>query len=380
MTCPQCGSALPDGASLCPECGAPSVQARSNHALQPLDSEVSVPLAEANLLRLRRNYDRATAKCVEVLRKYPNNASAHSLLGDIYRDQSTYSEALAWYKLAAQLDPAGTADRQKIEQVEAQLASQQEMRAAEAPVLKRVLSRARGKLPFGLMLGLMLGCVVLGALIALSLGRGATRAEMLPGMRTPRVLEPQAGVGRQEQYHAPGGPIEQPQASPTAPGVSEEPVVYSSGREPAPTPSVAAINPADRERALLEALRAGAESEELMVTVDSVTADPRDGGATLAITVQDAIASADNRGLVLAKCLRMAELALAQDSTLTRITVRCSAPVPEEGGLQQEKVVLVGDVDPTALREAAGRDLTIDDALGLFTGAPWWHPRMRPAS
>lgn len=379
MTCPQCGSALPDGVSLCPECGAPSVQARSNHLLQPLDSDISVPLAEANLLRLRRNYDLATAKCVEVLRKYPNNACAHSLLGDVYRDQGAYSEALAWYKLAAQLDPTGAADRQKIEQVEAQLASQQEMRAAEAPVLKRVLSQARGKLPFGLMLGLMLGCVLLGALIALSLSRGRTPSQMLPATRAPRVLEPGMGVGSAERYHPAGSRAEQPQAGPPAPGTSEERVVYSSGREPAPAPA-AALNPADKERALLEALRAAADSDGVMVTVDSVTTDPRDGGATLAIMVRDAVASEDNRGLVVAKCLRMAELALAQDSTLTRITMRCSAPVPEEGGVQQEKVVFVGDVNPTALRQAAGRNLTIDDALALFTGAPWWHPRMRPAS
>ena len=375
MNCPQCGGALPDGASLCPECGAPVVQARSNHAPQPLDSEVSVPLAQANLLRLRRNYDLATAKCVEVLRKYPNNASAHSLLGDVYRDQGLYSEALGWYKLAIQLDPADIADRQKIEALEAELRSQQEKPRADGPIWRRVFEAARAKVPFGLMLGLMLGCIVLGALIALSLSRGATSLQTPPGIRTPRVLD--SGVSVRAEPDQPRRRPEESQPRTTA-AAPPEPIVYSSGREPAPAPATPPINPADKGRALLESLRSAADAEGLMVAVDSVAIDPRDGGATLGITVRDAVASADNRGLVLAKCLRMAELALAQDSALTRITLRCSAPMPDEAGVQQEKLVFVGDIMPSALKAAAGRNLTIDDALGLFTGAPWWHPRMRP--
>jgi hypothetical protein len=358
---------------------------------EPPDKGISILLAEANLLRLRRSFDLAVAKCVEVLRRYPNNASAHSLLGDIYHDQGLHADALGWFKLALDLDPASVADQQKIEQVEAELASPCAP-PTESPSrgdrLAQRLGLARAKVPMGLILGLMLGCVLLGALIALSAGRDATRMASFQGSETPRMLDPRSAPVE-------NAPAEQRVRAPEPSRAGGEPMMAAGTAEPAPppegiaylpskapAPQVAIANPATKEQGLLAALRAAAEQEDVRVAVDSVVVDPRHATATLGIGVRDVVAGASNQELVLQRCLRIAELAASYDDTLTRITMRCSAPVPYEGTVQREELVFVGDVNLAALRQAAaaGRSLTMGEALKLFIEEPWWHPRMARSS
>jgi ribosomal protein S27AE len=374
MRCPQCGSGLPQGVTLCPECGARVMQEHTNRIPEPVEGEIRTILAEANLLRLRRQYDLATAKCVEVLRRYPNNPAAHSLLGDIYRDQSAYADALEWYRLAAQLDPSSALDAEKIQEIEARLQAAKEPAATRARAWRGAWSRLRARPPIGLILGAILGCVLVAALIALSMERGTTRSVMLGSMRVPRV------VGAEERAGPPpAGGLASTRAEP-APGATSserrEPAVYSAGKQPVPSSSSAGANPIDREQALRNSVVSAAQAEGLMARVEYVTFEPRDGGATLAIVAEDIVASPDNRAIVLQKCLRIAELAAANDESLTRITVRCAAPVPGVGGVQKVEVVFIGDVNPQSLRRAAGRDLTIEQALALFSSPPWWHERM----
>lgn len=62
-------------------------------------SAVHALLAQANLNRMRRQYDEAIDCCVSVLRAQPANQSAHVLLGDVYRDQRRWDDAfngMAW--------------------------------------------------------------------------------------------------------------------------------------------------------------------------------------------------------------------------------------------------------------------------------------------
>ncbi len=81
-------------------------------------------MAEANRLRARRDWAEAESGCIEVLRADPNNIHAHSLLGDIYRDQRRIDEAAQWYQLAVDLDPSSIADRTKLKETEDDLARQ----------------------------------------------------------------------------------------------------------------------------------------------------------------------------------------------------------------------------------------------------------------
>lgn len=64
-------------------------------------------LAQANLARIRGQWDEAVEACVRVLRSDPGNADAHALLGDIYRDQGALDDAIQWYRMASDLRPSG---------------------------------------------------------------------------------------------------------------------------------------------------------------------------------------------------------------------------------------------------------------------------------
>jgi hypothetical protein len=376
MNCPQCGGGLPDGAGICPECGAPCREARPGDPPQAFEAELLVQLAQANLARLRREYEPATAQCVEILRRYPNNAAAHSLLGDIYRDQGLHADALGWYRLALQLDPDSTADHRKIRGLEDKLArlGRADVGGPGGSLWRRLSSRVRARLPLGLVMGIAVGGLVLAALVVVSAGREATRAGMLEVERMPHLLTPPEYELTRAPAAAPARP--EPSAPAKPPGAGNKPIVFIPGGKP-PEPAPAHdIRHANREQQLLQALRAATQAEQMMVAVDSAQVDPRNGSATLGITVRDALANAENRPRILQKCLRTMELAVAHDSRLAHITVRCQAPLVGEDGVQREELVLVGDVEASALKGAVGRNLTFEEALKLLAEPPWWHPCM----
>ena len=68
----------------------------------PADEAVML-LAEANLLRTWGQHRRDDRVCTRILRLDPNG-STHSLLGDLYRDEGNYREALGWYKQAVNIN------------------------------------------------------------------------------------------------------------------------------------------------------------------------------------------------------------------------------------------------------------------------------------
>ena len=74
-------------------------------------------LAKANLARIRGQWNEAVDTCVQVLRTHPGNADAHSLLGDIYRDQGAIDDAIQWYRMAADLRTTGP-DGEKLRKLE----------------------------------------------------------------------------------------------------------------------------------------------------------------------------------------------------------------------------------------------------------------------
>lgn len=117
MICPHCGAEISDDSRFCPECGAPLQEELSGAEELAMEREVYSLLATANLYRIRGLWQEAENKCIEVLRRYPNNPTAHSLLGDIYADQGRWEEASEWYELAVELSPASTVDRKKLERV-----------------------------------------------------------------------------------------------------------------------------------------------------------------------------------------------------------------------------------------------------------------------
>lgn len=117
MICPYCGVEIPDNSHFCPECGAPLGENSGEVQGVEIERETYSLLATANLYRIRGLWQEAEKKCVEVLRRYPNNPTAHSLLGDIYADQGRWEEAKEWYELAVELNPSSQVDKRKLERV-----------------------------------------------------------------------------------------------------------------------------------------------------------------------------------------------------------------------------------------------------------------------
>lgn len=121
MNCPLCLQSVQGGQAFCPNCGARLAEPGTQTALEAAQDPTYGALAFANLMRLRGDWEGAREKTVSVMREYPNNGTAHSLLGDIFSDQQLYSEAAEWYRMALELEPNNAADARKLEAAEGHL-------------------------------------------------------------------------------------------------------------------------------------------------------------------------------------------------------------------------------------------------------------------
>src|SRR5438874_11947086 len=110
--CQSCGAAAKEGAAFCEKCESPAARTPSGPAPAGAPGAYTL-LARANLLRMRARWEEAAALCAEALRLEPDNASAHSLLGDIHENRGNLEEAIHWYDLALALNPQSEADAAK---------------------------------------------------------------------------------------------------------------------------------------------------------------------------------------------------------------------------------------------------------------------------
>ncbi len=121
-------------------------------ALSPLEAErLHVRLTQANLCRMRRDWSAAIDHCVAALEAQPGNATAHSLLSDIYRDQGKLDDAIQWARLAMDLksSPADAAKLQKLEDERAHLMRQGDSRLMGSGLSRSMALAADGGLPTG---------------------------------------------------------------------------------------------------------------------------------------------------------------------------------------------------------------------------------------
>ena len=118
--CPKCFALLKAGTDFCPECGA-SIARGSEGS----DTEVYQELARANLLKMRGNSKDSVDVCLGILRRFPNNVTAHTLLGDIYAEQGDLKQAAEWYEMALDLSPGSEADQSKLAKVRERMAEKE---------------------------------------------------------------------------------------------------------------------------------------------------------------------------------------------------------------------------------------------------------------
>ncbi len=108
MNCSQCFELLPDDHSgPCPRCGHTNNAVPSAESVAPIIDfkQVNENLTNANLCRIRGQFSEAIEHCVAALKLDSQNHTAHSLLGDIYRDQGRLEDSAQWYRMAIDIHP-----------------------------------------------------------------------------------------------------------------------------------------------------------------------------------------------------------------------------------------------------------------------------------
>ncbi len=130
---------IPVDAEYCEECGAHLSEDPSSRGS---DIAVYDELAQSNLLRIRGQYREAADLCLRILHRFPNNATAHTLLGDIYAEMGDLPQAEQWYEMALDLKPNSESDRQKLEGVISRMEDKQAVDTAARLGLPATHNRA----------------------------------------------------------------------------------------------------------------------------------------------------------------------------------------------------------------------------------------------
>jgi len=348
MNCPLCFQTVAGGHAFCPHCGARLAEAGAQTVLEAAQDPTYGALAYANLLRLRGDWDQARDKTVTVMREFPNNGTAHSLMGDIFADQQIYEDAAQWYRMALDLEPNNVADARKLAAMEAHLRPKEEASPAvtEAPVRFSIVRVAAAASLIFLLFAISLGFYVKTHTVPLTdLGPIWTR-QPERGNTTPKL----------------------PQATDSTPDTSTEPPAAGSSDLPGLLTGAAPSVHSLRETSLASALNAealaasgGAEFVDAMIDPSTQTAV-----VTLSGDKIDSSSPAWTQ-TVDTSALGVALRALKADTALRTVSVRVVMRM-EDGHATNEDVAFVGSLDrPTPaplLRAAPASDFT----------RRWWRP------
>jgi hypothetical protein len=355
--CSVCGRHLTGSVRVCPGCGAAIDAARVPRSPQ---DEIYLMLTTANVLRLRRQWALAEAKCSEVLQLDPENATACSILGSIARDQSRLRDAIQWYRMALEREPGNLSDRKKLEEVIDRVFSMQgkglagRARAAFREGLDSVAAQARAARvtsPMFVIVWVALAIIVVAAIFALVAARGGELRRAQPSRPSPS-----------------GAFITTP-ASPERP-VPERVYPSSAPRSahPAFSEDVTALEPQ-----LLLHLREHARVAYPSYQVLAVEIDPRTGEALLRLAVQRLWLVDSMRRSVLEASLGLAQAAALWDDRVAVVRVRCL--MLQQGIPDQVAFVAEGNAE-TLANIATGED---GRAAGGFASV-WWHPELAAAA
>lgn len=138
--CPKCFEVNDPAATFCVECGVPL---SDEPGAEGSDAEVYREITQANLHRIRGDYKAAIDQCLTILKRYPNNGTAHTLLGDIYAEQGDLEQSSQWFEMALDLRPESENDQRKLESVQQRIAQQEAAESAEQLGLPTTKPRAQ---------------------------------------------------------------------------------------------------------------------------------------------------------------------------------------------------------------------------------------------
>ncbi len=325
-----------------------------------LSREAYALLAQANLCRMRGQWQAATEKCMQVMTLAPNNASAQSLLGDIYDNQGFLDDAIQWYRMALDIQLDSPADRLKLSRLleakarhlpppaPAPAPEPALPQAAPAPAGLRRWQENIGDKPDLFVKWAALGAgllVVLVVVIALVQIQASSRVPVHEVSAPPVVLP---------TLTAP------PDANaPTAPSTSPPKPASALVRDPG-------------EADLLAKLQADSALSALSITVSDAQIDPRTGRLTLTYSLPPPAANVMLRDTLLRAALVVAQACLQSGGAQASLVTLRSIASPSAGSAP----ALLCAVDTTraqALSVAGPGALTTAQITALFA-APWFAP------
>ncbi|MCX7800620.1 MAG: hypothetical protein N2109_09785 [Fimbriimonadales bacterium] len=199
--CEKCFSLVPSDKEYCPECGAPMP---TGGYTEGSDAEIYPELARSNLLRMRGEYEQAKQVCLALLRRFPNNATANALLGDISAEMGEEEQAIQWYELALEISPDSQAIRSKLDSLRTRMSER------EAAAGARLLGIGRKGALTLYGLGLVALVVVVGVSSYLVGSRRALQGPATGVVEQPLVVDqPEAEIALPEPR--PAAPAAKPQ-------------------------------------------------------------------------------------------------------------------------------------------------------------------------
>lgn len=347
--CPQCYELVDPANNPCTEPTCPL-----REGLESEDAVVYPELARANLHRIHGEYKAAADVCRGILRRFPGNLTAHTMMGDIAAEDGRLAEAVEWYELALDLAPDRTPERRKLESARRRLAEQEAATTAEQLGIPAQAPRAR---LFAAGTVLFVALVGVGGFFLNDLVRGRQD----PGaavVRTP--VEIPAPPVATPAPDAEGETASNPPAEPTAP-----PAPADDGS--APSAGVAAGPALRRDRDLLGAVRARVAGGDLVtaasddprtgvvtLTAEVQGADPRETAASLALAVLDAF---PNVPAVTVRLSAAGELVLVAD------VLRQDVVTARDQNAQAAQNGTLGTPRPDAVLREEWRPMPADDAL-----------------
>lgn len=321
-------------AEFCPDCGAPITH--DDAPTEGSDAAIYPELARANLLRMRGEFKQAEDICLSILRRFPNNATANGLLGDMKAEQGDLEQAAEWYELALDLvDDSGV--KAKLHQVKKRIQDR------EAANTAKQIGLPSGKPKMGLFIVAALVLIVCSAGAAYVLGQKSQVTS-----KTPRTTI--------------DDPLNIPRTTTGSASNSSEEEGDPSKGETAPVQAPASVK-AEVDRALLNAI---ARENPLGSKLIDAFQDPRSKDITLTFVATE---SDDLRNIA----AELGKSALTLHLESNRIILR---------GIMVNQISLVADMTREAYRATDSqewKDAHRDDAKAFANAvlSNVWPPQLQ---
>ncbi|MBI3911723.1 MAG: tetratricopeptide repeat protein [Armatimonadetes bacterium] len=304
--------------------------------------EVYPLLARANLLRMRGRWSEAADLCAEVIRLDAGNASAHSLLGDIYENQGRLEDAIHWYRLALDLIPTSEADAAKLARAQELLEARQRRAEWQAviegrhqPILTAVAVRESVQ-----NIVMVVGAAVFGIILVMAILTSAST-------RLPRN---DANASTASRRLATWGRSSQSRTS------------------------------SERESNLLRKLAESAASRR--ATVAELLVDPQDQSVCVRVVLPASlvrrVTSAQAKEIILLEAYTAAYDLFIVDPSLSALRMHVNGPLPApEPDPTTSDRLFVGTLPARNLRVHPSQARLEQDLEGFYQDV-WWHPSLSP--